>query len=223
MRLTAHYSGMQPSHDLAGAEPAFVNVRGLIVPSEDIPSPKYDEALHGKYKFWSVDDWAPYAQGGPKADFSTSDQGVSLYLEDDDAETFTPDALKELRSLLKRCFRTLVHYKLHPVTWGKREPAASRYVVSEVYKVFPSLANCRGHFRVHTLATRMYPDFKKLPSNGATEVNVENVGELEGGIPTDPLPGPSNTKRDGSAPLAHPAKRAKYSRRCLLYPNGCRY
>ncbi|KAI0823243.1 hypothetical protein BC628DRAFT_1325603, partial [Trametes gibbosa] len=153
-----NHTGVGKQHSQAQTS-ELANIRGLLVPTSDIASPKYDPEEHSKYKFWSPESWAPYSTGGRKSDMATSPEGVPIYLEDATGNVFTPAAYAELRSVTKRLFCTLADHGLAPPTWRSRNIHASRYMQAELYKSFPTLAHCEGHFRVHALITRMYPDF----------------------------------------------------------------
>ncbi|KAH9858859.1 hypothetical protein C2E23DRAFT_23664 [Lenzites betulinus] len=141
------------------SSPAHVKVNGLLVPNADIPSPKYDKDSHENFRFWTAGDWAPYTTGNSKSEHAMSSDGVPIYLEDDEGNVFSSVTYADLRNLVKRLFRTLADHSLAPSTWGTRNAHAARYIQCEIYKVFPVLAQCTGHFRVHALVTRMYPDF----------------------------------------------------------------
>lgn len=226
MLLNYHRSQLHASHgqsNLAGVggpafSPSHVTVNGLLVPNEDIPSPVYDKEQHGKFRFWTSDDWAPYAQGGAKADFATSADGVPLYLENEDGNTFAPDTHMELRKLVKQILATVFFHHLNPVSWGKAGTHVTRYVLSEIYKVFPVLAKCRGHFRVHTLLTRMYPDYKKLRKHNPMPTIKNEESEFAPNMDNG-VPGPSSSKRDGREhdTPPRPRKRVKPSSKCIAY------
>ncbi|KAI0356736.1 hypothetical protein OH77DRAFT_231575 [Trametes cingulata] len=138
----------------------FTTVSGLRVPLDDIPSPEYDKNKHGKFRFWSADQWTPYSSNGALS-HEAKKHGVPIFLEDENGDVFTPYHYTELCKLVKRLFQTLAQHSLAPPTWGARTVHAYRYMQYEVYKSFPVLAQCQGHFRLHVLLTNMYPSFTR--------------------------------------------------------------
>ncbi|KAJ3011335.1 hypothetical protein NUW54_g2209 [Trametes sanguinea] len=135
-------------------------VQGLQVPTDDIPSPVYDPEKHGKLRFWSADQWHPFSGHGPRSREARKD-GVPIFLENEDGSVFTQYRYAELCALIKTLLQTLARHSLAPATWGARTTHAERYIQHEVYKSFPVLANCQGHFRLHALLTLMYPAFAR--------------------------------------------------------------
>ncbi|KAH9851447.1 hypothetical protein C2E23DRAFT_714476, partial [Lenzites betulinus] len=129
---------------------------------------------------------------------------VPTYLEDEHGDVFSRGAYDELRQLLKRLFHTLLSHSLAPATWGSRNTHATRYIQAETYKVFPVLAKCQAHYRLHTLITRMYPDFVRhylKPATGGVK-NEEN---------SDSEP---RTKHTMSSKVSlPPAKKSKHARK----------
>ncbi|KAI0349236.1 hypothetical protein OH77DRAFT_1328318 [Trametes cingulata] len=144
----------------------FTTVEGLRVPLDDLPSPAYDIAKHGRFRFWSADQWTPFSGNGAQSHEARKD-GVPIFLEDENGDVFTPYRYTELCKLVKRLFQTLAQHSLAPATWGTRTVHAYRYMQHEVYKSFPVLAQCQGHFRLHILLTQMYPNFTRYYLNAA--------------------------------------------------------
>lgn len=126
-------------------------------------------------RFWTAEDWAPYTQAGPKHDISTSEEGVPLYLEEEDGTTFPLPKYLDLRKLVRERSHTLSFHTLAPSTWGNKNVHSTRYMLSEIYKSYPELANCHGHFRAHTLLTCMWSDLKRPRKNGDAIITPEGI------------------------------------------------
>ncbi|CDO76165.1 hypothetical protein BN946_scf184740.g8 [Trametes cinnabarina] len=178
------------SSTLDCASAHFATVSGLRVPLDDIPSPVYDTTKHGKFRFWSADQWTPFSGSGAKSHEAKKD-GVPIFLEDENGKVFSTYKYSELCQLVKGLFQTLAQHSLAPATWGTRTVHAYRYMQHEVYKSFPVLVQCQGHFRLHVLLTQMYPNFARYHLTPA--VKKEYTDDDSDSTTPGPLPIGSDT------------------------------
>ncbi|KAI0632547.1 hypothetical protein C8Q77DRAFT_1058887, partial [Trametes polyzona] len=134
------------------------------------PTVTYDKSKHGKLRFFYREQFRPYMKGQPKSDLATIEvdggsgapsrvKNIPIYMESLDGTLMNLQRYSDLRAHLRALFQTLLDEGLAPTVWSKINDTALNYVLVQVSRSFPEVAECENSWKIRYLASQLYSDF----------------------------------------------------------------
>ncbi|KAI0706253.1 hypothetical protein C8T65DRAFT_727879 [Cerioporus squamosus] len=201
---------------LATAHPELLP-NGMLVPqtlraAKVAPVP-YDQALHGKMKFYKYADYQPYGPRGVKNlgdsdeddgddededdDNKSKKKKTPRYLETRDGTTLSYAAYCDLRAALKRAVLSCNEEGLAAPTWKALGSVAYDYIKTELCAHWPGFMDSENGWKFDEFGKRVYPDVLRDRSKEKTKTIKRAASQVD-----SPLARKHSLKRAKTTPAS---------------------
>ncbi|KAH9853921.1 hypothetical protein C2E23DRAFT_884548 [Lenzites betulinus] len=118
------------------------------------PEPQPD--LYPNITFWTRESWTPYQQHGDKHHLRHNAHNVRIYLQHADGSVISKGRLTEMSEFQRHLWEKYRNERKLPEKWSQ----AGSDIVSdhrqEMYRNFPELSLCEGHYKLALFASERY-------------------------------------------------------------------
>jgi len=158
---------IQTLGDPLSASPTIPNPSPVVGPGPDILSASLYEENYPNIRFWHRKTWIESKSQEPtklnnqvgmhgKTRISSGENVTLGYVEDENGNSIDGYRVSQITSLTREIWMHLRNKGLAPEAWSKGSLPVHNYYRSEMYKRFPELRLCEGHWKADFIATNSY-------------------------------------------------------------------
>ncbi|KAF8524529.1 hypothetical protein JB92DRAFT_3109438 [Gautieria morchelliformis] len=166
---------------LVASKPQSHQMKSLDISVNSPNSPDMPNELYYPHAaYWTREEWDSFRDDQKISGLHTTN---SQHIHLKDLSLPNPSLAYIINQTAHRLFASLHEFGYAPKTWSRAPFDMVEYFWANMYKHYPNLRLCEGHWKLNLFASQQYPAFTRAPKNGG---NVKEEPESDNS--SSPIP-----------------------------------